>query len=196
MRGGVFVQAGVATGATSRDTCYQNDLPNILAQDTLATSPRTDAFCHLSPSWSGGTQFKAAVVYPIVWGLQVSANYQNIAAIPEIANAVYTNAAVATTLGRSLAACGTRVPCTSTITVDVIPNNISYREPRTQQIDLRFSRVFRLPNNGRVQPQLDIFNITNSNSVLALNGRVGPAWRNATAILAPRVVRIGVNMNF
>jgi hypothetical protein len=196
LRGGAFVQAGLATGATSRDNCYQNNLPNVLAQDALATSPRTDAFCSVSPSWSGGTQFKAAVVYPIAWGVQVSANYQNIAGISEIANAVYNNAAVATTLGRSLAACGTRVPCTSTITVDVIPNNIHYREPRSQQIDLRFSRIFRLPNNGRIQPQLDIFNITNGNSVLALNGRIGPAWRNATAILAPRVLRVGVNMNF
>ena len=47
-----------------------------------------------------------------------------------------------------------------------------------------------------MQPQFDIFNVTNSNAVLGLNTRLGPAWRNATAVLAPRVLRFGVNMNF
>ena len=66
----------------------------------------------------------------------------------------------ATSLGRSLAACGTRVPCTSTVTVDVVLPNINYQEPRLHQLDLRFSRTFQLPRGGSIEPQFDIFNAT------------------------------------
>ena len=77
----------------------------------------------------------------------------------------------------------------------VLPNTF-YQEPRTQQLDLRFSRTFRLPRGGRIQPQFDIFNVTNSNAVLGQNAALGPAWRNAIFVLEPRVLKFGVNMSF
>ena len=193
---GVYVQGGLATGATVTDTCDLNDQPNILAQGALASTARTAEFCRVSPPWSSGTQFKAAVVYPLPWSLQLSANYQNLAGIPTAANAALSNAAIVPALGRSLSACGTRVPCTSTVIADVVLPNTYFQEPRLHQLDLRFSRIFRLPRGGRVQPQFDIFNVTNSNSVLGVNTRLGPSWRNATAVLAPRVLRFGANVNF
>lgn len=49
---------------------------------------------------------------------------------------------------------------------------------------------------GRIEPQIDMFNVANSNSILVMTTRLGPAWRNATGVLAPRVVRFGVSMNF
>jgi hypothetical protein len=64
------------------------------------------------------------------------------------------------------------------------------------QVDLRFSRIFRLSRGGTIQPQFDIYNVTNANSVLAINTRIGPVFNNATAILGARVLRFGVNMNF
>jgi hypothetical protein len=60
---------------------------------------------------------------------------------------------------------------------------------------LRFSRAFQIGRN-RIQPQFDIFNVTNANPVLTMTTRVGPAFRNATAVQAPRVLRFGVNVNF
>ena len=196
---GGFLQAGVATGATVTDNCFQNDQPNISALG-LAAAPsatltsRTQEFCHVSPPWMNNTQFKMAIVYPLFWNLQASANYQNTAGIPTAANAVVTNAQVASSLGRSLAACGGRVPCTTTVVADVVIPGTFYQEPRTHQLDIRFSRMFRLAHGVRMQPQVDLFNITNSNSILSMNTRLGPSWRNATAVLEPRVVRFGVNV--
>jgi hypothetical protein len=64
------------------------------------------------------------------------------------------------------------------------------------QLDLRFSRSFRLPGGRWVQPQFDIFNVTNSNPVLTMTTRLGAAFHIATGIQAPRVLRFGVNVNF
>jgi hypothetical protein len=99
-------------------------------------------------------------------------------------------------LGRSLAACRGLVPCSSQVTLDVVLPNTYYQEPRWHQLDLRFSRSFLLPGGRRVQPQFDLFNVTNSNPVLTVTTRLGPSFRNAQAVLAPRVLRFGVNVNF
>ena len=193
---GGFLQGGLSTGSTTTDNCYQNDLPNILAQNALATTSRTEKYCHVSTPWAGLTQFKASVVYPLWWRFQASANYQDMPPLATAADALVTNAQVASSLGRNLAACGTRVPCTATVTADVVLPNTYLQESRLHQIDLRFSRIFRLPRGGRIEPQFDIFNLTNANDVLVMTTRLGPAWRNATGVLAPRVLRFGVNMNF
>jgi hypothetical protein len=196
-RGGVFVQGGVASGSTVTDTCAMNERPNVLPQGGVAATltPRTSAFCRVGTPWSAGTQLKAAVVYPLPWKFQASANYQNLPPIPTAANAAVANAAIAPILGRNLAACGTRVPCTSTVVADIVLPNTHFTEPRTHQLDVRVSGEFRLAST-RIQPQIDLFNVTNSNSVLSTVTRLGPTWNNASAILAARVVRFGVNINF
>src|SRR5207253_4498901 len=124
------------------------------------------------------------------WRFQASANYQDIAPLATAADTLVTNAQVASSLGRNFAACGTRVPCTATVTADVVLPNTYFRESRLHQLDLRVARIFRLPRGGRIEPQLDIFNLTNANDVLVMTTRLGPAWRNATGVLAPRVLRL------
>ena len=48
----------------------------------------------------------------------------------------------------------------------------------------------------RVEPTFDWFNLTNSNQVLAMTTTYGAAWQNVTTILAPRVVKLGLQVNF
>jgi hypothetical protein len=193
---GVYVQGGVSTGGTVTDNCFLNGTPNVSTTQTTTLTSRTDDYCHVSTPWSGNTQLKFSVVYPLFWDLQASANYQNMPGIPTAATASVSNAAIVPSLGRSLAACRGLVPCSSTATVDVVLNNTYYQEPRWHQLDLRFSRSFQLAGGRRVQPQFDIFNVTNSNPVLTMTTRIGPSFRNATAVQAPRVLRFGVNLNF
>ena len=76
------MQAGLSTGSTVTDTCYANDQPQLLPEGRTAVDPRTSEYCHVSTPWSGSTQFKAAVVMPLWWQLQASANYQNLAPHP------------------------------------------------------------------------------------------------------------------
>ena len=45
---GGFVQGGLSTGSITTDNCYQNNLPNILAQNALVSTPRTSEDCHVN----------------------------------------------------------------------------------------------------------------------------------------------------
>ena len=83
---------------------------------------------------------------PLWWQLQASANYQGLPPIPTAANASYSNVAIVPSLGRDLAACGARTgaACTAQVVANLVLPNTYYLEPRLQQLDLRFSRVFRM----------------------------------------------------
>jgi hypothetical protein len=70
------------------------------------------------------------------------------------------------------------------------------RLPSVTQIDLRISRAFRFPNGRRISPQLDIYNLTNAYTVQSITNGVGTTYLNATSILAPRIMRVGVAVNF
>lgn len=195
---GGYVQAGVSTGSTVTDRCYANDQPQLLPEGGLATTPRTSEYCKVSTPWSGSTQFKGAVVMPLWWDLQVSANYQNIPGISTAANSAISNVGIAPLLGRDLSACGVRTgaACTANVVTDIVLPNTLYLEPRLQQLDLRFSRLFRMPGGGTVQPQLDFYNVTNSSAVLGVVTRLGPAFNVPFNIMDPRLIKLGVNISF
>ena len=195
---GRFVQAGLSTGGTVTDVCYANNQPQLTpdAGGGAGTS-RTSAFCHISTPWSGSTQFKAALVLPLWWQVQASANYQNLPPIPTPASATITDVAIAPSLGRDLAACGakTGAACAATVVANIVLPNTYFLEPRLQQLDLRLTRVFRL-SRVRIQPQVDFYNLTNNNSVLSIQSRLGPIYNTPTNVLDPRLVKFGVNMTF
>jgi hypothetical protein len=138
---------------------------------------------------------KFAAVYPLPLALQLSGSYANNPPIDTTASLVATNAQISTSLGRNLAACGTRVPCTATATIEMMPPKTYFQEPRIQQIDLRLTRTFGA-RSMRVMPQFDLFNVLNANSVQEIVRRYGPAWRNATTVLGPRVIKLGVKVDF
>ena len=82
------------------------------------------------------------------------------------------------------------------VVANIVLPNTYYLEPRLQQLDLRFSRMFRLRGGGTIQPQVDFFNVLNANSVLGSPRGWGPATTSPASVLDPRVVKFGVNMNF
>jgi hypothetical protein len=172
-------------------------LPQLSPEGLGAGTPRTSEYCKVSPPWSGSTQFKAAVVMPLWWDIRASANYQNIAGISTPATAAIGNAAIAPSLGRDLSACGARTgaACTAQVVVDVVLPNTNYLEPRLQQLDLRFTRVFRL-GDRRIEPTVDFYNVLNSSAVRGVVTRLGPAYNFPFGILDPRLVKFGVNVNF
>src|SRR5207302_9254920 len=98
-------------------------------------------------------------------------NLQNLKGIPVAASYIPTNAQIAPSLGRNLAACGTRVPCTATASnpvfvgaaivsgVQLIEPNKTF-EDRLTQVDLRFSKIVRI-GRTRLQGMFDIYNLFN-----------------------------------
>jgi hypothetical protein len=98
-------------------------------------------------------------------------------------------------LGRNLAACGAAAVCNANVTVDIIEPQSMY-ESRQQQLDLRLSRLFRLGSTRRLRGNLDIYNLFNASDVLAQSNTYGATWRNVTAILPGRMLRIGAQYDF
>jgi hypothetical protein len=69
------------------------------------------------------------------------------------------------------------------------------RLPNVVLADLRISRPFRL-GERRFVPTLDIFNITNTATVVSLNSAVGGTYLEPREIIAPRIIRIGFSLDF
>jgi hypothetical protein len=173
-------------GRTVTDNCLVVDSP----QDARP------GFCKTTPPWAAGSQVKFLVVYPLPWDISTSVIYQNSSGIPITASYVVANAAIAPSLGRNLSDCAIGVAaCNANRTVELIQPQTMF-EPRLQQVDLRFSRVFRLGANRRLRPSLDVYNVLNASNVINENLTYGPAWRDAVQILSGRLLRIGAQFDF
>ncbi|OFW16370.1 MAG: hypothetical protein A3G81_25390 [Betaproteobacteria bacterium RIFCSPLOWO2_12_FULL_65_14] len=193
---GGIVSGGMSVGRTVTDTCSFSAQPQVNDTNTtgFATLPKTEEYCRSTPPWSSGTQVKFLVVYPLPWGLQTSATYQNLAGIPIAASYTATNAQIRQSLGRDLGACRGAATCNATTTIALIPPNTLF-EDRLQQVDLRFSRRFDL-GRARLNANVDLYNAFNGSSVLSSVTAYGPRYLNAVNILAGRLLKVGFQVDF
>jgi len=157
---------------------------------TLDTASLSVPICRVDPPWSAGAQFRAAAVYPLPWDVRVSGTIQNVPGIPTSASFVYGSAVAQSSLGRPLSG-----GANATRTVELVTPQTYYTEPRGSQIDFRVSRRFDM-GGTRVEPQFNVYNLTNSNDVLAMTTRFGPAWQNVSSVLPPRMIKLGVQVDF
>lgn len=144
----------------------------------------------MSPPWSAGTQIRLAGLYPLPGGIRLSATLQNVPGVTTTASYVFGSAAAASTLGRNLSG-----GANATRTIELIVPQSYYTEPRGSQVDFRVSRRFDIAG-ARIEPQLNVYNLTNSNDVLAMTTRFGPAWQQVSAVLPPRMIKLGVPIDF
>ena len=179
-----MLQGGISTGRTVTDNCavVLGDPQIALTVNGGTGSRSSDAFCRVVNPWSAQTQFKLAGNYPLPWGIQASANYQNLPGIPLAANLSVTGAQ--TTLGRLNAA-----------TTIALITPFTQFENRLHQIDLRFTKSV-LVGRYRVRGMVDVYNITNGSTVLGVNTTYGPNWLRPTAILAARLFKFGAQVDF
>ena len=183
--GGVL-SGGLATSQTVIDNCEVLErLPEMSGANAAPSR-----FCHVAPPWSAGTQLKLYGSYPLPWDLRVSGVYQNVAGPATTATFVAGNAQVTPSLGRPLAG-----GANATASVELIAPNSLYREDRISQLNLSVTRTFRA-GRMRVQPNLDLHNALNANPVLLTNARYGPVWQNVQGVLTPRMVKLGVRVDF
>jgi Carboxypeptidase regulatory-like domain len=172
--GGVIVQGGSNTGRLKTNSCF------------VVNTPQELRFCDVRPPFQ--TQGKILAIYPLPWwDLQTSATYQTLPG-PQITASWPAPAAAVTGLGRPLSG-GAR-----SVTVPLVSPGTMYGE-RMHQIDFRIARNIRV-GGIRIQPQLDIYNLLNANSVLVVNNTYGASWQTPTAIMAGRIFKIGIQLNF
>ena len=201
--GGGQFSGGLSVGRTATDNCYINDNPsltspaflNVVALPAGTLVPRNSEFCKVTPPWSSSTQVKFLAVYPLPWDIETSAIFQNSPGVPITASYVVTNQQVVAALGRNLAACPAAGVCNATVRTELIPPNTQF-EPRLTQVDMRVSRLFRLPGTTRVRGSLDIYNIFNASSVLAMVPTYGASWQNAAQVLSARLLRVSAQLDF
>jgi hypothetical protein len=174
-----LVQGGFSVGRTVADNCIVVDTPQ-------AARP---GFCKVVPPWSANSQFKLAAVYPLKWDVQVSGTYQNLPGVPILATQTVTSAQIKPSLGRDLAA-----GPGATVAIDLVPPQTMFDE-RINQIDFRLTKGFRF-GRTRVQGMLDIYNITNANTVTGVVNAYGPAWLRATQVMGGRLFKFGAQLDY
>ncbi len=193
------IAGGFSVGRTTTDNCSVVDSPGepVSGSGTAGFAfPPTarPGYCKVTPPWSTGTQAKFLVVYPMPWDLQASVIYQNFAGIQTGADIVVSNAQIRPSLGRNLAACGTAATCNSNVTFDLVPL-LTMFEPRVQQVDLRFTRTFRI-SSARLKGNVDIANLFNTADVLNVNRRYGATWLNVLQTIGGRMVKLSTQFDF
>src|SRR5262249_18372972 len=127
-------------------------------------------------------------VYPFVWNLQVSANFQSVPGAPYTSTFNATNAAIQPSLGRTLSGGRTTTP------IDLI-RPFSQYEDRINQLDLRFGRTFHAQRLA-IKASVDVYNALNASPVLAVITTYGARWLVPQDILDARLVKFGVEMSF
>jgi hypothetical protein len=127
------------------------------------------------------TRFRLAGVYPLPWGVQAGAVYQNLAGEERTILYPVTR---------------TELPQLTVSRVDVQLNEpgTTYL-PRVNQLDVNFMRNFDV-SGRQIRPRIDLFNVTNSSSILAMQDTFGPALDTPLTILMGRLIRLGVQVDF
>jgi hypothetical protein len=197
---GININGGVNTGRTETNDCgvvlnrpqFTSLAPNgSLGYGglPLGSAPYSKPYCDVIPLWKASTQGKLSGVVPLPYQFNVALTYQNLPGIPWYASYLFTNAQIAPWLGRDLAA-GQK----GTVTVPLIAPETHY-EARIQQLDLRFTRSFRV-SGMRIEPEFDIYNAVNASPILSVNNSYGTAWRTPIQILTGRLMKFGMQVTF
>jgi hypothetical protein len=196
----VTVVGGITAGRQMTDNCQiMKQVPELYYSANGAT-PIPQQFCH---TVSGRTpQYKTLVSYNLPWqNIRVSGNYQSLPGPVRQASVIYSQAQIASALGR-----------TATVTGNKTSNTIQYNTfaatplsgtdfgDRLNQFDLRFSRIFKFGERGTLDANFDIYNAFNSDAVLTesatYSGTNGGAWLLPTSVIVGRIIKFGGRWDF
>ena len=183
---GINVSGGVSIGRERLNNCYaQNDL----SLQSAFTGARLPSRCDVRPPFQPNVKF--LVVYPVPWGgIQVGAAFQSIPGPQITASYTATNAQIAPSLGRNLSA-----GVNGTGTIDLIAPATQYGE-RLNQLDLRASKIFRLPGSRSLQANVDVYNAPNVDTVLNQTNTYGAIWLRPSSILQARFFKFSIQLQF
>jgi hypothetical protein len=174
---------GVDFGRTLTDNCF------------IVNSPQDLLNCRNVRGWGANTQvkFNGNVTLPrdfLVSGLIQSLPGSNITASWAAPNSV-----IAPSLGRNVAACGTRTSCTSTATVPLVAPNVLFN-PRVYRLDLRVGKSLQVSASKRLQVNMDVFNVMNSSYVLGQSNTFGSTWQRPSQTMDGRMFQFSGNLTF
>ena len=181
---GLTVQGGMATGKQVTDNC---EIRAALPESTIVFgSPTPDDYCRVEQGLQTQLKFLGTYLIPKI-DVQFAATFQNNPG-PSIAANYFVPAANIVGLGRPLSSGA------PTVFYNLLYPSTLYGE-RTTQLDLRMSKIFRM-GTSRVSVNFDLANLLNRNDILGVTTNYGAAWQTPTAILDPRLFKLGVQFDF
>jgi hypothetical protein len=198
---GALVQGGMNMGHEVTDLCDvigKADLPAATIPASIGSSLVTSLsglaspsanFCRIVPPFFL-PDIKLSGSYPLPWwGLQMSATLQSVPGPMIVATYVASNAQIAPSLGRDLAA-----GVAGTATVQLVAPGTMYGD-RLNQVDVRATKTVRVHGTG-IKGIVDVYNVFNRSPALSLNTRYGPVWQQPFIILTGRFAKFGLQVDF
>ena len=185
-QGGATLGGGLSYGRTWDQNC------------TIIDSPQQELYCDSGPPFRQTIQFKLNGTYPLPGDMQTSAAFRIVRGAVIDANLSYSNAQIAPSLGRNLAACGASVSaaaCTARVTVPLYAPGDTLYEPRLVILDWRVSKTVQV-GEVRVQGLVDFFNLLNTNAATSVSSSYGATWPRPTSTPPGRTVRVGAKVNW
>jgi hypothetical protein len=174
---GLTLQGGVSSGAQTTDNC-----------EVEAALPETAGpYCRVEQGMQTQVKFLGTYLIPRI-DVQIAGTFQNNPG-PVIGAIYNVPAANISGLGRPLSSGATNVR------YDLLEPNSLYGE-RVTQLDLRMSKIFRMPGTTRLAINFDLANLLNRNDILGVTTTYGAAWQTPTAIIDPRLFKLGVQLDF
>jgi carboxypeptidase family protein len=168
-----FIFGGITTERTAVNNC---DGPGTSAANATPSNPNNYRFCSQVPPFQA--LYKASGAYTFPYDVNFSVTFQ---ARPGISVGSYYvfNSAIA------------GVPLTGggNLTVTVVDPTAQYYD-YVKTLDARVARTFRY-GHTRVEPFLEIFNLTNFSTVLTVNESVGPSYGTPGIIVQGRRLQFG-----
>jgi carboxypeptidase family protein len=192
---GIVLQGGFNVGRTTTDNCsLRAALPEITIvaagvaprqgqPATIGLTAVPDSQCHVDTNFLKQYKFLGTYLVPKI-DVQFGLTYQATPG-PEIA-ANYVIGAGTTTPVVPLTG-GNRL-------VNVVPPGKEFL-PYLQQLDLRLSKIFRF-GRARTAINVDLANLFNSNYTQVTTVAYGPRWLAPAGIMDPRLVKLGVQVDF
>jgi hypothetical protein len=162
--------------------------------------PLSTAYCHVAPPWSNAYQVKINGVYPLPYGFEVGAVFQNLPGAPVVASRgadacqiatclTYTNAQIAPIIGRNLSA-----GPAGTVTIPIVAPQTMF-ENRLNQFDLRIAKSLKFERT-RTKLTLDLYNLFNASAITGSNPTFGQTYLQVTQVMGARFMKIGAQVDF
>ena len=174
------LRGGVDMGTSVLDNCFVVDNPSQLVN------------CRVSTPFEGTAQLKLNGSYELPGEFVVSGVFLNVAGPNYTAGYAASNTVIAPSLGRNLAACGTKDPCSSTTAsgtgggasiVGGVAGLLALMEPQTEfegrrtQLDVRLTKFINIGSRMRLQANVDIYNVFNAAALVNVISTYGGNWR-------------------
>jgi hypothetical protein len=144
----------------------------------IAGVPQTpnEEFFPKNETWD--TTFRVSGSYEAPFGIQTAALYEYQSGTPQARDVLFRG-----------------LPQLSTLTLRMEPIG-AQRLPAVKLLNLRAAKRIRLFTTQAMTLQFDLYNAMNANDATTQSVRSGPTYGRITAIIPPRVARLGVTYSF